>query len=66
METVALQHFDTSAARVKTLKADRRDDGEGFKRDLLTEYRNKDHDRKVELSKACKFSTLITISPNMT
>ena len=47
LETVALQHFDASEARVKTFKADRRENTEGFKRDLLTYYVNKGHTRKV-------------------
>ena len=59
LETVALQHFDASEAKVKTFKADRREDTEGFKRDLLTEYRNKGHGRKVKRYKACNFSALL-------
>ena len=47
LETVALQYFDTSKARVDTIKADRRDNAEGFKRDLLTDYINNGHSRKV-------------------
>ena len=51
METVALQHFNTSQATVKTFKAERRENAEGFKRDLLTHYRNKGHKRKVIIKK---------------
>ena len=47
LETVALQHFDTSEAKVATFKADGREKTEGFKRDLLSDYRNRGHNRKV-------------------
>ena len=47
LEMVALHHFDASEVKVKTLKADRRENTEGFKRDLLTYYINKGHGRKV-------------------
>ena len=51
LETVAIQHFDTSEAKVKTFKAERREDGEGFKRDLLTYYIKRGHARKVFIQK---------------
>ena len=47
LETVALQYFGVLEAQVNTLKTERREDTEGFKRDLLMNYRNKDHNRKV-------------------
>ena len=48
LETLALQFFEISEARVKTLKADNINNTEGFKRDLLTYYRNRGHGRKVK------------------
>ena len=47
LETVALQYFGVLEAQVSTFKTERREDTEGFKRDLLMNYRNKDHNRKV-------------------
>ena len=47
LETVALRYFDTSEATVGNHKAARREDTEGFNRDLLTDYRNNHHNRKV-------------------
>ena len=47
IETVALLHFDISEAAIGTLKAEEREDEEGFKRNLLRIYKNKGHSRKV-------------------
>ena len=47
LETLSRQHFDTSEATVKTFKPDRRENAEVFKRDLLADYRNRGHSRKV-------------------
>ena len=54
LETVAIQYFDISQTRAETLKEGRTTDKEGFKRDLLTDYRNKGYKRKVIILKSPK------------
>ena len=49
LETVALQHFDTSEATTSSLKAAHRENTEAFKRDLLYILRDKGYIRKVML-----------------
>ena len=44
---VALQHFGVTEAQVGTFKAERRDDMDGFKRDLLQTFMYMGHSRKV-------------------
>ena len=52
LETVSLRYFGVPQARVNTYKAKRREDMDGFKRDLLTDYRNTGHNTKVSVSSA--------------
>ena len=64
LETVALLYFDMSEATVKTLKADNIHNTEGFKRELLTVYRNKGGSRKVRILWKYKIRLALLFSPS--
>ena len=52
LETVALQHFGVTEAKVNSFKAENIYNVEGFKRSLLTQFRNKPgNTRKVNRTK---------------